>query len=166
MVILKLIFNMLILMPNILMTLMVVLHTWVVLQRQNCVLRCFLPRFVAKHREPYNTYKGDNHESVDTHHYTTKITSRSNSPGFPCTKRRACCRLPGLKTTRLRKSNSSRRKNINTNLRKKINIFHGLTLKQSLPMSLVACDPERAFRRSRVPHSYWWWVSEKERLFF
>ena len=97
-------------MPNILMTLMVVLHTWVVLQRQNCVLRCFLPRFVAKHREPYNTYKGDNHESVDTHHYTTKITSRSNSPGFPCTKRRACCRLPGLKTTRLRKSNSSQEK--------------------------------------------------------
>ena len=71
MVILMLIF-MLILMPNILMTLMVVLHTWVVLQRQNCVLRCFLPRFVAKHREPYNTYKGDNHESVDTHHYYNK----------------------------------------------------------------------------------------------
>ena len=47
-------------------------------------------------------------------------------------------------------------KNINTNLRKKIHIFHGLTLKQSLPMSLVAWEPERAFRRSRVPHSYWW----------
>ena len=61
-----------ILMPNILMTLMVILHTWVVLQRQNCVLRCFLPRFVAKHREPFITYKGENHESVDTHHYYNK----------------------------------------------------------------------------------------------
>ena len=51
MVVLRLIF-----VPKILMTIMVILHTWVVLQRQNCVLRCFLPRFVAKHREPYNTY--------------------------------------------------------------------------------------------------------------
>ena len=28
---------------------------------------------------------------------TTKITSRSNSPGFPCTTTRACCRSPGWK---------------------------------------------------------------------
>ena len=156
MVILKLIFNMLILMPNILMTLMVVLHTWVVLQRQNCVLRCFLPRFVAKHREPYNTYKGDNHESVDTHHYYNKNHLSFKLSWFSMYHEAGLLQIACLKTTRLGKSNSSRRKNINTNLRKKIHIFHGLTLKQSLPMSLVACDPERAFRRSRVPHSYWW----------
>ena len=138
------------------MTLMVILHTWVVLQRQNCVLRCFLPRFVAKHREPYNTYKGDNHEIVDTHHCYNKNHLSFKLSWFSMYHEAGLLQIAWLKTTRLRKSNSSRRKNINTNLRKKINIFHGLTLKQSLPMSLVACDPERAFRRSRVPHSYWW----------